>query len=101
MNERMYWLLFYDYSADYMERRTPVRPEHFKFASEFRERGELLMAGAFADPADGAVLVFKADDRSVVEDFVAGDPYGREGLVTGSRIREWTVVLGGENDVTP
>ena len=97
----MYWLLFYDYSDDYMERRTPIRPEHFEFATGFRERGELLMAGAFADPADGAVLVFKANDRSVVEDFVARDPYGREGLVTGFRIREWTVVLGGDNDVAP
>lgn len=58
------------------------------------------LAGAYADPAGGAALVFKADDREVVERFVAGDPYGREGLVTGYRIREWTVVLGGDNDVT-
>jgi uncharacterized protein YciI len=96
----MYWLLFYDYSSDYMERRTPIRPEHFAWASEFRDRGELLIAGAYADPADGATLVFKSDSRDTVERFVAGDPYRREGLVTGYQIREWTVVLGGDNDVS-
>jgi uncharacterized protein YciI len=93
----VYWLLFYDYSPDYLERRTPIRPEHFAWATEFQERGELLIAGAYADPADGATLVFKCDDKATVERFVAGDPYKREGLVTGYRIREWTVVLGGDS----
>jgi hypothetical protein len=96
----MYWILFYDYVDDYMERRTPIRPEHFGLANEFRDRGELVIAGAFADPADGAALVFKADSRDTVEAFIARDPYVRDGLVSGWRIREWTVVLGGDNDVT-
>ena len=52
------------------------------------------------EPADGAALIFKAGSRDTVEQFAAGDPYRREGLVTGHRIREWTVVLGGDNDVT-
>jgi len=51
------------------------------------------MAGALAEPVDGAVLVFTTDDRSVVEDFVAKDPYVREGLVTAWRIRPWNVVI--------
>lgn len=92
----MYWLLFYDYSADYLERRTPFRPEHFSWCAPFHERGELLMAGAFADPADGAALVFKCDSRDTIQRFVEGDPYRREGLVTGYRIRGWTVVVGGD-----
>ena len=96
----MYWILFYDYAPDYMERRTPIRPEHFAWATEFRDAGMLLMAGAYNDPADGAALVFKADSREPVERFVQGDPYNREGLVTGWRIREWTVVLGGDADAS-
>jgi uncharacterized protein YciI len=92
----VYWLLFYDYADDYMERRTPIRPEHFAWAKEFTDRGELVMAGAYADPADGAVLIFKGDSREVAERFVAGDPYQRDGLVTGWRVREWTVVIGGD-----
>jgi hypothetical protein len=38
--------------------------------------------------------VFRADDDSVVRDFVAHDPYVREGLVKRWVIRQWTVVIG-------
>ncbi len=53
------------------------------------------MAGAFADPLDGATFVFKAT-REEVETFVANDPYVQNGLVTAHRIREWAVVIGGD-----
>jgi hypothetical protein len=89
-----YWILFYDYVEDYLERRTPLRPSHFAVANEAVESGALVLAGAFAEPADGAALVFRADDVSTVEQFVARDPYVREGLVASWRIRPWTVVAG-------
>lgn len=91
----MYSLLFYDYVDNIVERRAPFRDEHLALAREIHERGVLLMAGALVEPVDGAALVFKTDDRSVVEGFVARDPYVREGLVTSWRIRSWNVVLGG------
>ena len=53
------------------------------------------MAGAWADPLDGAAFVFTVEDRAQVEAFVAADPYIASGLVPGWRIREWTVVVGG------
>ncbi len=93
----MYWLLFYDYVEDVLERRAPYRQAHLTLAGEAHQKGTLVMAGALSEPLDGAVLVFRADDRSVVEDFVANDPYVREGLVTGWRIRSWTVVVGGSD----
>jgi uncharacterized protein YciI len=89
----MHSLLFYDYVDDILERRQPFRNEHLALAAEFRERGVLLMAGALFQPVDGAVLVFTTDDRPVVEDFVARDPYVREGLVRAWRIRPWNVVV--------
>jgi uncharacterized protein YciI len=89
----MHSLLFYDYVDAILERRQPFRNEHLALAAEFRERGVLLMAGALVEPVDGAVLVFATDDRSVVEDFVARDPYVREELVTAWRIRPWNVVV--------
>ncbi len=89
----MHSLLFYDYVDDIVERRAPFRQEHLALAGETHERGDLLMAGALAEPVDGAVFVFTTDDRSVVEDFVAKDPYVREGLVTTWRIRPWNVVI--------
>lgn len=92
----MYHLLFYDYVPDIAERRTPFRPAHLAAANQMLSEGKLLMAGAFANPLDGATFVFKAT-REEVEAFVENDPYVLNGLVPGYRIREWTVVIGGEN----
>lgn len=89
-----HWLLQYDVVDDYVERRAPHRAEHLGLVQAAHERGELLLAGALADPVDGAMLVFTADDRSVVEAFVAADPYVRSGCVTAWRIRAWSVVVG-------
>jgi len=91
-----YWLLLYDVVDDYLERRAPLRPEHFERLQESQGRGELVMAGALADPPDGAVLVFRGDSPSVAEDFARNDPYVREGIVTSWRVRGWTVVIGGD-----
>jgi len=90
----MHYLLFYEYASNAVERRAPHREAHLKLAREFQERGELLLGGAFADPVDGAVLVFEAGDPSLVEGFVKRDPYVASGLVTSWRIRPWTVVVG-------
>jgi uncharacterized protein YciI len=92
----MYYLLLYDYVENIVERRAPHREEHLRLAEGLRERGELVMGGALADPADGAVIVFRTTDASVVEDFVRKDPYVVNGLVTRWRIRPWKVVVGGE-----
>jgi uncharacterized protein YciI len=91
----MHWLLIYDLVDDYLERRGALRPEHLGLAEAAHERGELLMAGALAEPADRAVLLFRGDDASVAESFVTADPYVREGLVRGWEVRPWTVVIGG------
>jgi len=90
----MHYLLFYDYVANAVERRAPYREEHLRLAREALGRGELLLGGAFAEPVDGAVLLFRADDPSVVEAFVRRDPYVANGVVTHWRIRPWTVVVG-------
>jgi uncharacterized protein YciI len=90
----VYLLLFYDVVDDYLERRVPLREEHLGLARAAHERGELVMAGAFDDPADGAALVWATEDPSVVEAFVQADPYVREGLVKRHRIRRWNVVIG-------
>ena len=90
----MHYLLFYDYVEGAVERRAPFREGHLRLAREALARGELLMGGAFAEPVDGAALLFQADDASVVEAFVRRDPYVTNGVVTRWRIRPWTVVVG-------
>ena len=89
-----HWLLLYDLVDDYLERRGPLRPEHLALAEAAHGRGELVMAGALADPADRAVLVFAADDPGPAEAFAQADPYVREGLVRSWQVRPWTVVIG-------
>ena len=91
----MYFLLLYDVVDQFTDRRAPYRDAHLALARAANERGELLLAGAFAEPADGAALLFKADDQSVAERFAAGDPYVTEGLVKHWTVRKWTVVVGG------
>lgn len=90
----MYFLLFYDYVENIVERRAPYREAHLAMVRDYVDRGELVLGGAFADPADGAAIVFKLEDKTKVEEFVRKDPYVVNGLVSGWRIREWTVVVG-------
>lgn len=93
----MYYLLLYEVVDQFTDRRVPYRDAHLALARAACERGELLLAGAFADPPDGAALVFKADDQAVAERFAASDPYVTEGLVKNWTVRKWTVVIGGSS----
>lgn len=93
-----YFALFYDVVDDYVARRGQYRDEHLGLASAALERGEIVLAGALADPVDRALIVFRAPDRSVVEEFARRDPYVRNGLVTRWEVRPWNVVVGGEPD---
>lgn len=92
----MYYILFYTAVEDYIERRKPFREEHLKLITEAHNNGAVVMAGALADPADGAVLVFKGDSPEVAESFAKNDPYVKNGLITEWKVRPWTVVIGGE-----
>ena len=89
-----YYALFYYFVVDYLQRRTKFREEHLKLARELNNRGELIIAGAFNDPSDKALLIFCVKDKSVIEEFIRKDPYYKNGLVTSYEIREWTVVIG-------
>ena len=51
------------------------------------------MAGALGEPAE-ALLVFRASDRSVAEQFATNDPYVKSGIVKTWKVRPWTVVVG-------
>lgn len=90
-----YFLLMYTTADDYLERRGQFREEHLAYAQAAHARGELLLAGALADPADAAVLVFRAEDASVAEEFARNDVYVRNNVVVSWTVRPWTVVIGG------
>ncbi len=92
----MFYILFYKTVDDYINRRAPYRADHLAKAQASHERGEMFMAGALADPADGAVLVFQGDSPAAAEAFARNDPYVKAGLITEWKVRSWTVVIGGD-----
>ena len=89
-----HFLLFYEAAEDYLDRRPLYRDAHLALAWAAHERGELVLGGALADPADGAVLLFRGEGRSVAEDFARADPYVLNGLIEHWGIREWSTVVG-------
>jgi uncharacterized protein YciI len=90
----VYYILFYEVVEDHVTRRAPYREEHLRLLNEAHERGELVMAGPFSAPVDGAALIFRAEDVAVPRRFAERDPYVRNGLVTRWKVRGWNVVVG-------
>lgn len=95
----MHYLLMYDVVDNYVTARTAFRKVHLLHAQAAHQRGELILGGALASPADGAVLIFKGDSPKVAVDFATNDPYVINGLVTRWRVREWTTVVGDDASV--
>ena len=91
-----YFALFYEVVEDFVNRRTPYRDEHLKLARAAQARGELVLAGALAQPTDGALLVFRGEQSDAAENFARHDPYVINGLVQRWYVRPWTVVVGNE-----
>ncbi len=92
----MHYLLFYEAGSDYAERRKPFRAAHLQHAREAVAREELVLGGAYANPIDGAVLLFRGDSPAAAEQFAKSDPYVVNGIVKRWYIREWTTVVGRE-----
>jgi uncharacterized protein YciI len=95
----MHYLLMYDVVDDYVQRRAPRRSAHIALARNAVARGELVLGGALASPADGVMLLFKGDSPKAAETFATSDPYVLNGLVKQWRVREWTTVVGADAQV--
>ncbi|GMU44733.1 MAG: YciI family protein [Xanthomonadales bacterium] len=90
----MHYLLVYELSRDYLARRGEFRDTHLALAWAAVERGELLLGGALAEPADRALLLFQGETPAAAEAFAAADPYVAHGLVERWSVRPWTTVVG-------
>jgi len=90
----MHYLLFYETTEDYAERRKEFRSQHLALAWKSHVEGKLVLGGALANPIDQAILLFKGDSAAVTEDFAHADPYVTNGLVKRWWVREWTTVVG-------
>jgi hypothetical protein len=83
-------VLFYEYVADILDRRTPHRDAHLAEIRAGKDQGRILMAGPLGDPPHGAAIVFA--ERDPAEAFPQTDPYVAHGLVTAWRVEPWTLV---------
>jgi uncharacterized protein len=90
------YTLTYDVVDDFVNRRQPFRQEHLEMVRAAHARGDIVLAGALGDPPDGALLIFRGDSPSAVEEFARQDPYVTRGLVTRWQVRPWNVVVGNE-----
>lgn len=90
----MHYILFYNYVEDIVERRAPFRESHLGLLQEYQVRDELVLAGAYADPVDGAAFIFNVKNQDDIERFVNNDPYVSNGLVTQWYIRKWSTAVG-------
>jgi hypothetical protein len=75
-----YFALFYDVVDDFVARRAPFRAEHLRLAAEAHDRGDIVLAGALAEPADTALIILRCADKSTV--------------------RPWIVVVGQTPEIT-
>ena len=88
-----YFVLMYDVVNDFISDRAQFREAHLKLVKASTDKGELIMGGALGkDPVVGALIIFKATDASVVEDFARNDPYVINGLVNDWRVLPWAAV---------
>lgn len=91
----MHYILFYDVTDDYVEKRAPFRDAHLHHARQAQARGEIVLGGALTDPVDAAIIVFRT--RAAAEAFAQADPYVLNGCVKSWRVRDWVTVIGQES----
>ena len=85
-------VLFYEPADDVLAKAMPLMEQHGERLDAFQQRGDLLLVGTFADPQrDGSMSVWRS--REAALEFVAGDPFVREGAVRGWRLLEWNETL--------
>ncbi len=89
--------LLYEVVDNFVERRAPFREEHLRLADAAHRRGEIVLAGALAEPADSALIIFRGENSAAATTFAEKDPYVCSGLVKRWKVRPWSVVVGGES----
>jgi len=87
-----HYLLSYDLSPDYLDRRPAFRAAHLALAWKAADAGDLVLGGAVGDPVESALLLFT--DPNAARAFAEADPYVAEGLVRSWRVLPWATVVG-------
>jgi uncharacterized protein YciI len=83
----------FTFVPDILERRPPYREAHLKHFYALRDAGKIILAGPWANPYDGALVVFRAESPDEVERLIQEDAYYQAHLWTNILIREWDLVI--------
>jgi len=81
----------YDVAADALPQLMVHFPAHRARLDEFHARGVLLGAGPLGSPPEGAMAIFTT--REAAEEFVTGDPFVTNNIVSRWRLLEWNAVF--------
>ncbi|CAK0738959.1 hypothetical protein CVIRNUC_001117 [Coccomyxa viridis] len=88
-----YHVLQYKYVPDILEKRGPFREQHLAAASQKKDEGKVVLAGALADPVDSALFIWKNSSQEEIEQFVKDDVYVHNKLVSDWSIRPYMVMI--------
>ena len=84
----------YRYTDD-ITTRDRLRAEHRDYLGGLADQGVLLLSGPFGpDEASGALLLFRADDKTHIDTLVAKDPFTTSGVIAETQTAEWDPVIG-------
>ena len=94
-----YYALFYHVVDGFVERRLSFRELHLAHARNAAACGELRLAGALADPADTALILFRGESPDAAGTFAEKGLYLRNGLVQRWEVCPSNVVVGADADI--
>jgi uncharacterized protein YciI len=86
-------VMSYEISPGNLPKASAYYTAHRARIDAFHARGVLLMVGAFANSTEGAMGIFTT--RAAAEEFIKGDPFVINGVVSKWKLREWDEVLTG------
>jgi len=87
----MKFVSFYDVAPTALPKLKEHFPAHRTRLEEFHARGVLLAAGPLGNPPDSAMGIFTS--REAAEEFIKGDPFVINGLVSKWRVVEWNAAF--------
>ena len=82
---------FYDVVPGALAKLMEHYPAHRARLEEFHARGLLLAAGPLGNPPESAMGIFAS--REAAEEFIAGDPFVLNGLISKWRLLEWNAAF--------
>ncbi|GAB2591455.1 YciI family protein [Spirosoma areae] len=68
---------------DALNRRMAVRPAHFNYVRELKEKGQFVLGGALLNPDGnmiGSMLMLNMETEDQLQDYLQTDPYIVQGI---------------------